>query len=59
MAAMALRAACVFLEDMQCAILSSSRIKPPKGLHGGGDGEVGSTYVRRLSGEMEKTQTLR
>ena len=43
-----------FLEDMQCAILSSSRIKPPKGLHGGGDGEVGSTYVRRLSGEMEK-----
>ena len=43
-----------FLEGMQCAILSSSRIKPPKGLHGGGDGEVGSTYVRRLSGEMEK-----
>ena len=43
-----------FLEDMQCAILSSSRIKPPRGLAGGGDGEVGSTLIRRLSGAHEK-----
>ncbi len=42
-----------FLEDMQCAILSSSRICPPKGLNGGSDGETGSTHIRRLSGEME------
>ncbi|MCF6321021.1 MAG: hydantoinase B/oxoprolinase family protein [Rhizobiaceae bacterium] len=42
-----------FLEDMQCAILSSSRIEPPRGLNGGGDGEVGSTAIRRLSGEFE------
>jgi len=42
-----------FLEDMQCAILSSSRIEPPRGLDGGGDGEVGSTLIRRLSGELE------
>ncbi|MCP4072179.1 MAG: 5-oxoprolinase [Hyphomicrobiales bacterium] len=43
-----------FLEDMQCAILSSSRIEPPRGLAGGGDGEVGSTLIRRLSGELDK-----
>ena len=43
-----------FLEDMQCAILSSSRIHPPRGLDGGGDGEVGSTLIRRLSGDLQK-----
>ncbi|MDJ0613613.1 MAG: hydantoinase B/oxoprolinase family protein [Rhizobiaceae bacterium] len=42
-----------FEEDMTCAILSSSRYNPPKGLNGGGDGEPGSTLIRRLSGEME------
>ena len=47
-----------FLEDMQCAILSSSRIEPARGLNGGGDGQVGSTFIRRLSGKFEKLQTL-
>ncbi|MHA1128749.1 MAG: hydantoinase B/oxoprolinase family protein, partial [Alphaproteobacteria bacterium] len=32
-----------FLERMDCAILSSSRTLPPKGLNGGGDGELGWT----------------
>ncbi|MEM9331804.1 MAG: hydantoinase B/oxoprolinase family protein [Pseudomonadota bacterium] len=42
-----------FMEKMTCAILSSSRYNPPKGLDGGGDGEPGSTIIRRNSGEME------
>ena len=42
-----------FLEPMQCAILSSHRSRPPAGVNGGGDGEAGSTEVRRLSGELE------
>ncbi|MEM7215348.1 MAG: hydantoinase B/oxoprolinase family protein [Pseudomonadota bacterium] len=42
-----------FMEDMTCAILSSSRYNPPKGLNGGGDGEPGSTIIRRLSGDMD------
>ena len=32
-----------FLETMDCAILSSHRSRPPRGLDGGGDGEAGST----------------
>ncbi|NRG17815.1 hydantoinase B/oxoprolinase family protein [Rhizobiales bacterium] len=43
-----------FLEEMDCAILSSHRTVPPKGLDGGADGEVGHTYVRRNSGETEE-----
>lgn len=42
-----------FLEKMECAILSSHRNRPPQGLHGGGDGEVGSTKVRRKDGTIE------
>ncbi|MGI9350047.1 MAG: hydantoinase B/oxoprolinase family protein [Rhizobiaceae bacterium] len=42
-----------FMEDMTCAILSSSRYNAPKGLDGGGDGECGSTVIRRLSGDHE------
>ena len=42
-----------FLEDMDCAILSSSRYNPPRGLASGGDGECGSTLIRRVNGEME------
>ncbi|MEM9278286.1 MAG: hydantoinase B/oxoprolinase family protein [Pseudomonadota bacterium] len=42
-----------FMEDMTCAILSSSRYNPPKGLDGGSDGEPGSTIIRRLSGEFD------
>ena len=43
-----------FLEDMDCAILSSSRKHAPKGLDGGGDGEVGKTEIRRLDGALEE-----
>jgi len=42
-----------FLEKMQCAILSSHRNRPPQGLDGGGDGQCGSTQVRRLDGTVE------
>ena len=43
-----------FMEDMECAILSSHRKRPPAGLGKGGDGEVGKTEIRRLSGELEE-----
>ena len=36
-----------FLEEMDCAILSSHRDVPPHGLDGGGDGQLGTTRVRR------------
>lgn len=42
-----------FLEKMECAILSSHRSRPPRGLDGGGDGQPGSTRVRRNNGRVE------
>ncbi|MEI9424457.1 hydantoinase B/oxoprolinase family protein [Mesorhizobium sp. Cs1299R1N1] len=42
-----------FLEKMECAILSSHRNRPPQGLDGGGDGEAGSTKVRRNDGTVD------
>jgi 5-oxoprolinase (ATP-hydrolysing) len=42
-----------FLEKMECAILSSHRNRPPQGLDGGGDGEVGSTRIRRKDGRVD------
>ncbi|AZO44037.1 5-oxoprolinase [Mesorhizobium sp. M7D.F.Ca.US.005.01.1.1] len=42
-----------FLEKMECAILSSHRNRPPQGLDGGSDGEVGSTKVRRKDGTID------
>ena len=45
-----------FLEDMECAILSSHRKRPPAGLAKGGDGEVGKTEIRRLGGELEELE---
>jgi len=42
-----------FLEKMECAILSSHRNRPPQGLDGGGDGEPGSTKIRRSDGRIE------
>ena len=42
-----------FLEQMECAILSSHRNRPPRGLDGGGDGEAGKTEVRRNDGSVE------
>ncbi len=43
-----------FLKQMQCAILSSHRARPPEGLDGGSDGEVGKTEVRRADGRVER-----
>jgi 5-oxoprolinase (ATP-hydrolysing) len=42
-----------FLQKMDLAILSSHRNRPPEGLDGGGDGEVGKTEVRRVDGRVE------
>ncbi|MDX8453876.1 hydantoinase B/oxoprolinase family protein [Mesorhizobium sp. VK9D] len=42
-----------FLERMECAILSSHRNRPPQGLDGGGDGEAGSTSIRRNDGSTD------
>jgi len=42
-----------FLEKMECAILSSHRNRPPQGLDGGGNGEAGSTRVRRNDGSVD------
>ena len=42
-----------FLERMECAILSSHRNRPPEGILGGGNGEVGMTQVRRNDGSVE------
>ncbi|SMY09530.1 hydantoinase B/oxoprolinase family protein [Flavimaricola marinus] len=43
-----------FLEAMDLAILSSHRSRPPQGIAGGGDGQVGRTEVRRLDGTVEE-----
>ena len=42
-----------FLEDMDCAILSSHRKVHPHGLEGGGPGRLGKTSVRRKDGSVE------
>ncbi|BDW84201.1 hydantoinase B/oxoprolinase family protein [Roseicyclus marinus] len=42
-----------FLERMDCAILSSHRSLPPRGIAGGGDGQLGQTFVRRNDGTTE------
>jgi 5-oxoprolinase (ATP-hydrolysing) len=42
-----------FLEEMECAILSSHRGSAPRGVAGGGDGLVGMTQVRRVGGTVE------
>jgi len=42
-----------FLDKMECAILSSHRNRPPQGLDGGGNGEAGSTRVRRSDGSLD------
>ena len=45
-----------FLEEMDCAILSSHRQIPPHGLNGGANGELGSTKIRRLDGSIEELE---
>lgn len=42
-----------FREAMDCAILSSHRAIPPRGLAGGADGQPGRTEVERLDGSTE------
>ncbi|WP_395448942.1 hydantoinase B/oxoprolinase family protein [Aminobacter sp. UC22_36] len=42
-----------FLERMECSILSSHRSRPPLGLDGGGEGQKGSTKVRRNDGSID------
>ncbi|MDP3526114.1 MAG: hydantoinase B/oxoprolinase family protein, partial [Hoeflea sp.] len=42
-----------FLEKMDLAILSSHRNRPPLGIDGGGEGQVGMTQIRRRDGSME------
>jgi len=42
-----------FLEEMDCAILSSHRHLPPRGIAGGADGQVGRTEVRRRDGSTQ------
>jgi 5-oxoprolinase (ATP-hydrolysing) len=42
-----------FLEEMDCAILSSHRKVPPHGLEGGEPGALGITRVRRNDGTIE------
>ena len=43
-----------FLENMECAILSSHRTHPPKGLGTANDGQVGRTEIRRHDGTIEE-----
>ncbi len=43
-----------FLEEMDCAILSSHRTIRPHGLEGGEPGECGQTLVRRSDGKIEE-----
>ena len=42
-----------FLEKMECALLSGHRRVHPFGLFGGGEGEIGSNFVRRSDGKFE------
>ncbi|WP_340161398.1 hydantoinase B/oxoprolinase family protein [uncultured Hoeflea sp.] len=42
-----------FLERMDLSILSSHRNRPPLGIDGGGEGQVGKTEVRRRDGTIE------
>jgi 5-oxoprolinase (ATP-hydrolysing) len=45
-----------FLERMECTILSGHRRVPPFGLAGGGNGQIGENWVRRIDGRMERLQ---
>ncbi|RAI21225.1 hydantoinase B/oxoprolinase family protein [Afifella marina] len=45
-----------FLEEMDCAILSSHRKIAPHGLKGGEAGQVGKTEIRRLDGSLEELE---
>ncbi len=42
-----------FLQEMTAVILANRRIIPPFGLHGGGNGQLGETYVIRTNGTRD------
>ena len=43
-----------FLEDVDLAILSSHRARPPQGVAGGGEGRCGRTEIHRADGTVER-----
>ena len=45
-----------FLQEMDCAILSSHRTIRPHGLEGGEPGECGKTLVRRIDGTIDELE---
>ena len=45
-----------FLQEMDCAILSSHRTLPPRGIAGGEDGQMGKTEIRRADGRVERLE---
>ena len=45
-----------FLQEMDCAILSSHRTLPPRGIAGGEDGQMGKTEIRRADGSVEQLE---
>lgn len=45
-----------FLQEMDCAILSSHRTLPPRGIAGGEDGQMGKTEIRRADGSVERLE---
>ena len=45
-----------FLQEMDCAILSSHRTLPPRGIAGGEDGRMGKTEIRRKDGAIERLE---
>ena len=47
-----------FNSPMSAAILSSHRIKPPFGLHGGSSGALGLNWIERADGTVEKLAGL-
>jgi 5-oxoprolinase (ATP-hydrolysing) len=51
-----IRRTILFLEKMECTILSGHRRVPPFGLNGGGNGQVGENWARRKNGSMERLQ---
>lgn len=42
-----------FLEDMTVALLANSRIVPPSGLDGGGNGQLGRAWIERSNGDCQ------
>jgi 5-oxoprolinase (ATP-hydrolysing) len=45
--------ALTFLEGMRANILANRRRVPPRGIHGGGDGQAGRNWVERSEGTVE------